>query len=94
MSKMSLGKGHGVLLVEPTSHDVISRNGQGRCVCDCRHAGLFALQLLSVDDEEEQEEDHQQHQDDDTGDGSDLVRIHGHGCAGQAIQVSHDDQAG
>ena len=38
---------------EPTSHDVIGRNGEGRCVGDRWHAGLFALQLLSVDDEEE-----------------------------------------
>jgi len=86
--------GKGALISEPTSHGIVSRDGQGGRVGDRRHAGLLALQLLPVDDEEEQEEDDQQHQDDDAGDGSDLVGVHRRGRAGQAVQVAHDHLAG
>ncbi|KAF3848712.1 hypothetical protein F7725_015209 [Dissostichus mawsoni] len=60
---------------------VIRSDPQSRSVGHRRHGGLFDLLLLPVDDEEEEEEEHQQHQDDDSCDGSDLIRVHLHGCA-------------
>ena len=68
---------------------VIRSDPQSRSVGHRRHGGLFDLLLLPVDDEEEEEEEHQQHQDDDSCDGSDLIRVHLHGCAGETVEASH-----
>lgn len=87
--EVAAGVGLTCLLVS-ICQGVVSSDPQSRSVGHSRHGGgLFAFLLLPVDDEEEQEEEHQQHQDDDPCDGSDLVGVHVHGCAGQTVETAH-----
>lgn len=68
---------------------VVCRDPHSRGVGHRRHAGLFALLLSPVHDEEEEEEEAEQDQHDDPRDGSDLVRVHLYGRAGQTVETAH-----
>lgn len=72
-----------------TRDGVVCRDPHSRGVGHRRHAGLFALLLSPVHDEEEEEEEAQQDQHDDPRDGSDLVRVHLYGRAGQTVETAH-----
>lgn len=77
--------GHAALRCSPTRNGIICIDDpHGRGVGHRRHAGLFPLLLLSVDNEQCQQEEHNKDQDDDARDGTDLIGISGKGCAGPA----------
>lgn len=77
-----------------TGDGVVGGDADGGCVGDSRHSGLLALLLLPVHNKEEEKEQHQQHQDDDARNDADLVGVHRHCSASQAVGVSHDHHPG
>lgn len=76
-----------------TCDGVISVGPQGRCVRDRRHRGFFAFQFLAVNDEEDEEDEHEEHQNNDSCDRTDLIRVHRHSGARQAVEIPYDDHA-